>query len=490
MSAKVLFLTFDGADPGFLDAMIADGELPALAALRARSTAHDMENDPAMGASNFWTCASIGAGPAHHGHYFYMQFKPDTYDVTPNHESSLPDITPFWNALDREGFKVALIDWHRMTPKPLENGFVIDNWFGHDPLTEAVHFPASLAEETKRYFNGDPCAGGFACKKRDTPEAYKEYLFHLLNHVDVKAEFCSHKLRDSDWDLFVVNFSEAHDVGHYYYHVEDASHERFDPALAKATPEPLRQCYRRLDEAAAKLIAAAGEDAEVFVLGGPGMGLLISANEASEEMIRRIDLGVEAPRSGAETVRESYRSFIPLGIRRRLSPLGRALRRRVVNHDYARRRFFAVPHNDNACAVRINVKGREKYGTVAPGAEYDAVVQEITDAAATFKNPDTGRSIVKRVVRVHHDYEGPHLGELPDLYLEWDRTATTRDFRKIVSDTYGEIAVPDVLRTGDHNDSGFYWTPKGLAVPPVTRPAGATAPVVETVRKAKLRKAG
>ncbi|WDI32085.1 alkaline phosphatase family protein [Hyphococcus flavus] len=484
MTAKTLVFGFDGADHAYIDAMIADGELPVFARLKASSRVFNFENDAAMGAAQFWNSASIGAGPAHHGHYFYMQFKPDTYDIVPNHDSSIPEITPFWNTLDDEGFSVGVIDWHRLQPKPLKNGFLIDNWTGHDPLTDTVFLPETLKEETIRFFNGDSAAGGFASKPRVTAEDQNEYLSNLFQRIEAKTKFCEEKLAQKEWDLFMTCYAEAHDVGHYFYHLDDPNHPRYDAQLAKDVKEPLRECYRRLDEAVGRVIEAAGEGAKVFIYGGPGMEMLVSANSATEEMIRRIDLGVGAPKSGAETARQTYRSFLPLNLRRKLAPLARSIRRRFANHEYERRRFFAIPHNDNAGAVRINVKGREKHGIVTRGAEYDAVVREIDEAVRTFKNAGTGAPLVKRVVCMPYEHDGPFIDVLPDVFIEWNREGATRNVTKIISEKYGEIDIEDVDRTGDHNPSGFYWTPITYEGPPVTLPEQVTAPIVQAVKGA------
>lgn len=483
MAAKTLFFGFDGADHAYMENMMAEGELPAFQRLKESSRVFNFDNAPALGAANFWNAASIGKGPGHHGHYFYMQFKPETYDIVPNHETVLPDITPFWNKLDKEGYAVGVIDWHRLQAKPMRNGLLIDNWMGHDPLTHPIFFPKSAEDEARRYFNGDTAAGGFACRKRETAEDLNAYLETLLKRIETKSAYTAELLTNRDWDLFIACFAEAHDVGHYYYHFDDPDHERYDPIIARDVREPLRQCYRALDRAVAKIIDSAGQEVRAFVFGGPGMEMLVSANELFDEMLRRIDLGVGAPRSGAETARESYRSLIPLNLRRKMAPLARAVRRRVANHEYARRRFFAVPNNDNAGSVRINVKGREKHGVVERGADYDAVVQEITDALATFKNPDTGLPLVKRVVRVSHEFEGPYLDLLPDLFVEWNREGAPRNYRTVWSEKYGEIDNKDVVRTGDHNLSGFYWAPGDYDGAPITLPEHITAPVIASVRR-------
>jgi hypothetical protein len=211
------------------------------------------------------------------------------------------------------------------------------------------------------------------------------------------------------------------------------------------------------------------------------MGKFISANSALEEIARRVDLGFGAPLSGAETAKQAYRSFIPESLRRRIGPFARAIRKRFANRDYLRRRFFAVPHNDNAGAIRINLEGREKYGTVSGGNDYDALVSEITEGVSSFINPDTGRSIVGRVIDVRKEFAGPNREMLPDIFIEWDRTDTHGDFTRLVSEKFGEVTLPRHARTGDHTSFGFFWAPPGATAP--ARPEDVTAPILASVRR-------
>ena len=482
MPVKTLLIGLDGADHRMIDAMIAEGELPIFRQIRERSTAHEVENDPGMGNVQFWTSAAIGAGPDHHGHYFYLQFDPKTYDILMDFKLDLPKVTPFWAALDADGYRVAVVDWYEMPVTPLKRGVLIHRWFAHEPLTQSVFMPPEMADVTAQYTKVDPIAEGFASRPRESADEMQDFLTRTLSRIDIKAKFYADQMREKDWDLYIPALSEAHNIGHYYMELEDSGHSRHNPQLADKVRNPLRQCYRKLDAALEKIIDAAGPDARVFVLGGPAMGRFISANSVLDEIARRIDLGFDAPLSGAETAKKTYHSLIPETLRRRIGPLARAVRRRMANRDYLRRRFFAVPHNDNSGAIRINVKGREKFGVITRGAEYDALVAEITAGVASFQNPDTGRSIVKRVVNIAEEFSGPNRDLLPDLLIEWDRTDTAGDFTHLVSKEFGEVTLPRQARTGDHTPFGFFWAPADLGIARPNRPGEITAHIESMVR--------
>lgn len=495
MTAKTLILGFDGGDGDFIDAMIGDGELPNFARIRAVSSVQPVDNDPGQGNVQFWKCAAIGEGPDHHGHYFYLQFDPRTYDIRLDHEIGLPDVTPFWVRLDREGYRIAVADWYEMPVTPLKNGTIIHRWLPHESLTSAVFAPESLRQETAKYVPFNPIAESFASRPRETPEALLDFFKRVLGRIEGKARFFADQIKREDWDLYIACFSDAHSIGHYYFHLQDENHWRYDPAAAALIKEPLQQCYRALDDAVGIILDAAGDDANVFLFAGPGMEPFTSANTALDEMARRMDLGYSAaqaaPLSSAETAKKAYRSFLPEELRRRVAPFARAVRHWFVDNEYKRRRFFALPHGDGAGAIRINKKGRERYGVVAPGAEYDALVDEIRESLASFRDAADGRPIVKRVISIAHEYNGPYRDMLPDIFVEWDREGRHGGFENIVSDKFGEIAVPPSTRSGDHHERGYLWSPAKLNLSTApARPKDVAAIIIDAVRRYPEQRAG
>ncbi|WP_411816128.1 alkaline phosphatase family protein [Hyphococcus sp. DH-69] len=490
MPAKTLLIGLDGADHNLIDRMIDASELPNFAALRARLVAQEVENDPGQGNGQFWTSVAIGGNPAHHGRYFYIQFNPRTYDIQMCEDLDLPDLKPFWKTLDEEGYRASIVDWYKMPVTPLENGVVMHRWFAHEPLTASVFHPPEMASVAAQYVEADPIAEGFASQPRDTAEKLQDFLDRLLQRVDIKQQFYADQLRQKDWDIYIACFGEAHNAGHYFIQLEDEGHALHDPEIASHVKAPLRQTYRKLDNAIGELIDAAGDDAQIFVLGGPGMGRFVSANGALEEICRRVDLGYEAPLSTAETAKKTYHSLVPETLRRRLGPLARAVKRQIAGSDFKKRRFFFVPHNDNSGGVRINLKGRERFGIIQRGPEYDALIEEITAGVSSFINPETGRSIVKSVVNVDKEFDGPHRDWLPDLFIEWDKTNTAANFSTLISEKFGEVSQPPHSRTGDHEKFGFFWAPAAYATETPQRPADITPVLMKAVRQTATHSTG
>jgi predicted AlkP superfamily phosphohydrolase/phosphomutase len=67
--------------------------------------------------------------------------------------------------------------------------------------------------------------------------------------------------------------------------------------------------------------------------------------------------------------------------------------------------------------VVIRIQGREKEGCVAPGAEYEALRDEIAASALELSDPDSGEPIFQATFKREELYHGPYLEQAADLIL-------------------------------------------------------------------------
>lgn len=68
--------------------------------------------------------------------------------------------------------------------------------------------------------------------------------------------------------------------------------------------------------------------------------------------------------------------------------------------------------------IRINLKGREPLGIVAPGAEYEKLTVFIMKKLAEIKDPATGERAITRICRKGDIYSGASLRDAPDILFE------------------------------------------------------------------------
>jgi predicted AlkP superfamily phosphohydrolase/phosphomutase len=125
----------------------------------------------------------------------------------------------------------------------------------------------------------------------------------------------------------------------------------------------------------------------------------------------------------------------------------------VVEPDRTSKRCFGAPNNDVYGAIRVNLVGREPHGRVRPGEEYERFCAELEQDLLALVNMDTGRPLVKQVLRTAEVYRDAPVGHLPDLMVEWNRAAPIFTIHSPKTGTIrGEYRGN---RSGDHKPRGL-----------------------------------
>jgi predicted AlkP superfamily phosphohydrolase/phosphomutase len=277
-------------------------------------------------------------------------------------------------------------------------------------------------------------------------EGYAALQEKLLFGIDKKVELVGHLLERESWDLFAVVFSESHCAGHQFWHLHDESHVRHDPALRRELGDPVKTVYRALDAALGELLGRIDQETLAIVLCSHGMGPHYDASY----MLDGILLYLEDPKA---LERRRLGKEEPLWVRgkRKLSRLisGQA----PPSNNRAYRKYFAVPNNDVAPGIRINLVGREPQGKVRPGAEYENVCNKLIEDLLELRNAETREPIVQEVYRTSDRYDGEYLHLLPDLIVEWHRE---KPISSVWSPKFGAFSNKHrTRRTGDHRSEGL-----------------------------------
>jgi predicted AlkP superfamily phosphohydrolase/phosphomutase len=143
----------------------------------------------------------------------------------------------------------------------------------------------------------------------------------------------------------------------------------------------------------------------------------------------------------------------------------------------------AVPLINNRCgAVRLNLIGREPNGAVQPGAEAEAVLDDLTRALYELRQPSSGEPIVASVRRAAEVFGPDHHPDVPDLLVAFRRDLGVLD--ECESPRVGRVRVapngPWMPRSGDHTDHSRLWV-VGPNVVPGTELRGDVLDVAPTV---------
>jgi predicted AlkP superfamily phosphohydrolase/phosphomutase len=472
---KLLVIGIDAASATLIDAWMADGTLPNLAALAKRGLVGRTRGLDGCFVGSTWPSLYTGTNPAQHGFHYQVQLASGSYRLEDRALGAFVERDPFWRVLSRAGKRVAVLDVPLAKVEPELNGVHVVEWGGHDSFFGYSTNPPELGSEIESRFGRHPVGTSCDAEER-SPENYLEFKTFLEEGTRRRAEWSRALLERGGWDLFMTVFTESHCVGHQCWHLHDAKHPAHDPAVAAITGDPLRSVYRAIDEAIGTLVQAAG-DANIIVFSAHGMSSRYGAHFLLRDLL--YGLGVTArPRVPLrdklrEVVAKVWRA-LPASARSRLSPL----RDRVtasadaragvpgIGVDFERSRCFPLANGLAVGGIRLNLAGREPRGILAPGEDADRFCAQLEADLLAIVDEITGEPVVSRVIRTRDRYAGARLDALPDLLVEWN-DAVARGSTALGSGAAARVrarssklgtveGVNEYGRSGEHRADGWF----------------------------------
>jgi len=473
---RLLVLGIDAANAALLER--AAEALPVLTELRARGTLRRTIGIEDFFVGSTWPSFSTGQDPGNHGHHALVQLVPGSYRYRQMADGPLHRGRPFWEALSEAGHPVAVLDVPLSRISPGLRGIQTVEWGSHDALYGFRAQPDGLRARIERDFGLHPL-GGSCDGLRRTAADYEAFLAALERGIDAKGRITVELLSRHPWDFAIQVFTEAHCAGHQAWHLHDPSHPAHDPEVAAQVGDPLERTLRHIDAAIGRVLDAAPPDATIVLLAAHGMSFWYGAQFLLHDVL--VALGVT--RRPAETptaawgrrlrgLRDATWMSLPEPVRTALRPLVRRLlpsgseppRVPTLDVDPAASACFPVVNGLPVGGIRINLRGREPQGIVAPEdapAFFEALARDLLEIV----DARTGEPAVKRVVRSAETHPGRAQSDLPDLLVHWsDRVPTgaagmgcENDGRvTLVSPKIGTIAgTNEYRRTGEHRPDGF-----------------------------------
>ncbi|MEN8822505.1 MAG: alkaline phosphatase family protein [Abyssibacter sp.] len=459
---QLLIIGVDAGSPELFQQWMDTGDMPNLAALRARSLWGGVQSPYALEAGAVWPVFHSGRLPGRQPQYDGRRYfgRHDYQDHWYELEETPP---PVWRQLSDQGIDCLLIDPPYLRLDPALRGTMVVDWGGHVPANgrrfELSTVPEEVAEDILAAVGPDP-TGGVSCD-RQAPESIEDlraFIQRYQTRLRQKAKLTVHLMQTRQWDLAMSVFTDLHCTGHHVWHINDRSHPQYDPKVEAELGEPLRDCYRLFDEALGQILDACGDQTNIMLFGSHGMGPQYSGTGLLDRVLLTLDQGRPAARS--RSWKASARALwqtLPVEWRARMKHLRKPFEgklhppRFLGNH--AQRRFFEVYANNASGGVRINLKGREAQGLVDP-ADYPALVAQLQLQLRELVNVDTGEPLVDDVIVTRDHYDGAYLDALPDLLVVWNRN---HPIRAVHSEATGTIVQETVDgRTGDHTPNGIY----------------------------------
>ena len=426
MSGPLVILGIDCGDPQLLDQWLADGTLPALAALRQRGGWGRLAGPEHVAEHGTALSLYSGQSRAAHGYYSFRQLAPGGYGL----RSFSPRDTgtpPFWDHLRGGGQRVLIVDAAECALVPGLPGRQLANWATHQaafPRLAAEAEPAGVLAEARARFGPQQPLAEYLPRTRLAADARD--LPGYLARTRKKGELIRSWMRDGAYDLIVAEFHEVHTGSHRYW--------PYRPELQLDGPPPnalvhaLRDLYLAVDQEIGLIVAQLPAEANVFIVSPYGMQDMYPSSPLLTDLL--IQLGYQAPAAprAPQPTRSPLamaRRWLPEPLRARLSRLlPPAAQERLVlaglaqSVDWARTTAFAHPDYFNGM-IFVNLKGRQPQGTVAAGAEYAALLDRLTTDLLALIDPVTQRPAIREVKRGSALSGGEPPARLPDLFAHW-----------------------------------------------------------------------
>lgn len=460
---RVALFGIDAAESTLVQSMIARGKLPTLAALYRQGSSGELASPADLYSGAVWPTFYSGQRAAWHGIYHNKLWQPRRMCcIVP--DSRTYSARPFWEAFGTFGIRSCVVDVPLVLGGPRDFvGTYLGGWGTHDG--EAVRsWPAPLARQVRREF-GKPAMPREAFGSQSV-NSLERACGELRRATEQIERIGVSMLRRDDWQFFCLAFGAAHRAGHYLWDAGEARDLReADTKQRLRLESALEDVYATIDHALGALLAHC-EGALVVVFALHGMGPNTGWSEIVPAMLdaRRVALSQQPARKGA-----LYRARHALVTRMRpvLQHMPPSLAARMVPLwssrmcDWPRTPYFPLPM-DLTGLLRINLRGREREGIVAPGAEYAALCAELESFFKSLSDDRTGAPVVAEVVRAHADSppEAMHRDGQPDLIVKW-RATRTRDVSRLTSSELPafECDVPRYLasgRSGNHLPFGWF----------------------------------
>jgi predicted AlkP superfamily phosphohydrolase/phosphomutase len=242
-----------------------------------------------------------------------------------------------------------------------------------------------------------------------------------------RAELCLKLMESKPWDFFMVVFTGTDRLQHclheHVMRIDDDKAVRSDSLTAA-----VRDYFVGLDDRIGDLVSAAGEDANVIVVSDHGFGPLHRSVYFNKWLADEGLLTLKRP-GGGPSLQSWKKAMNAVGIKRatlvdlgRSIGLDRVLDRQVQKLnpfvggvDWSQTKAYYYPVN----GFFVNLEGREMFGTVSPGAEYEDVVADLMRRLEALEVPHTGERLLPIVKRREELFEGRNLEAIPDVFVEF-----------------------------------------------------------------------
>jgi len=192
--------------------------------------------------------------------------------------------------------------------------------------------------------------------------------------------------------LFFFYFSSIDLNSHMFWRSIDPHSPQYDPTQAARFGTALPDLYRQMDEVLGEILPAVDQHTLLLIISDHGFAPYDRSFNLNTWLLQN---GYAELRAGGNSGQS--RSFSDI--------------------DWSRTRAYAIGLN----GLYLNLRGRERNGIVAPGAEANTLLEELRAKLLSVRDPQNRATAITRVDRASEVYQGPYRDKGPDLIVGYNR---------------------------------------------------------------------
>lgn len=429
---RVIMIGLDGATFDLLLPWTQDGKLPALSRILEEGAWAASASTVPPNTAPAWSSIATGKNPGKHGVFEFFRMNRNGYLSPINSDSILAKT--LWDIAGQAGKKTICLNFPLTYPPHPINGLMVTG-FPTPSTARNFTYPPNLSEAIKKMVNDY----SIMPRKTYVKGKVEEFIKELHYCVDRKIKLMRYLMERYEWDLLIQVFSETDIIQHGLWQCLDPNHPHYDPDEAAAYGDAILELYQKLDRFIGELESHLDENTVLLILSDHGMGPLYKYVHINNWLIKEGYLRAKLNPISLVKYWMFRLGITPMNVYALVNRIGlggvtkTALRGTETAYTLARKLFFDFTDIDwsrtkaysigggTAGLIFVNLEGREPYGSVSPGKEYEEVLDEIIAALRRFKNPVTGEPMTKEIYRKEEIYSGPYLSEGPDIvYIQRD----------------------------------------------------------------------
>ncbi len=361
---RAVIIGLDGTPYSLIRRLVKTGKMPNLGGLFERGSIFPMKSVVPTVSSVAWASIVTGCNPGRHDIFGFIDRHPQSHEMFIPSSRNLKAKT--WiDVLSGMGKRVFSMGVPMTYPPKAVNGVLISGFMA--PSLRNATYPLDVEKELE--------AMGYVIDidAWQAREDKAKFLDELFGAFERRCEAMFTFLAREPWDFFVTHVMDTDRLNHFLWGPMEDEREDLAPWFYKF--------YARVDEAIGELVRRLDEDVLLMILSDHGFCRLKQEVHLNHWLRQAGYL-----RFNTETPRQ-LRDMLP-----------------------STRCYSLLPGRFYVC-----VRGRERFGCVGKGREYESVRGEIAGGLLELRDPENGQKVIQEVLMREEICDRPIEDTPPDF---------------------------------------------------------------------------